>query len=70
MQSLWVTVCVSKCPVAGDTVLYCQPNSVVTSCLPKNSTNNTNSVEIYPSYVCKLIYIQSQTPPVCPTQPH
>jgi len=43
---------VSKCPVAGDTVLYCQPNSVVTSCLPKNSTNNANSVEIYPSYVC------------------
>ena len=31
-DSLWVTVCVQKCPKQGDTVLICQPNSVVTSC--------------------------------------
>ena len=49
-----MTVCVSQCPVAGDTVLYCQPNSVVISCLPKpNTGNNAAAVEIYPTTLCK-----------------
>lgn len=48
-QSLWVTVCVSKCPKDGDTTLACQPNSVVTSCAAKADSDNTKAVEIYDS---------------------
>lgn len=43
-DSLWVTVCLSSCPKEGDLILNCKPNSVVTSCNPVNSTDNTKSV--------------------------
>lgn len=39
LDSLWVTVCVSSCPVAGDKVLKCKPNSLVKSCNPETSKN-------------------------------
>lgn len=52
IESLWVTVCVSKCPVKGDAILACQPNSVVKTCSPVlDKLDNTKSVEIYDSYV-------------------
>jgi len=51
-DSLWVTVCVSKCPIQTDTVLACQPNSLVKTCLPVKSTgDNTKAVEIYDTSV-------------------
>lgn len=44
VDSLWVTVCVSQCPVKGDKVLKCKPNSVVKSCNPVTSSDNTKNV--------------------------
>ena len=46
-----MTVCVQKCPKHGDTVLVCQPNSVVTTCTTKKDKNNTKSVDVYDSSV-------------------
>ncbi len=46
-DSLWVTVCVSACPVDGDKVLKCQPNSVVKSCSPVDNSDNTKTIQIY-----------------------
>ena len=66
IQSLWVTVCVSACPVATDTVLACQPNSVVTSCVPHNGTSNTNSLEIYNTTLGIDNHIQLPIRSACP----
>lgn len=54
IDSLWVTVCLSACPAAGDTELKCQPNSVVTSCSPNKSNDNAKSVEIYETTPSKI----------------
>jgi hypothetical protein len=58
VDSLWVTVCVSACPVGSDTALKCQPNSVVTGCNAANSTDDTKKVEIYDTTLSKIIFIQ------------
>lgn len=50
IQSLWVTVCVSKCPRAGDTTLFCKHNSVVTSCNRESQiSHSTQRLSIYDS---------------------
>lgn len=41
IDSLWVTVCVSECPKAGDSSLKCQTNSVVNTCNAKISQNTS-----------------------------
>lgn len=50
IQSLWVTTCVSECPKGGDAMLKCMPNSVVTTCYPRTTTNNNDSIAIYTTH--------------------
>ena len=67
-DSLWVTVCVSACPTESDSSLKCQTNSVVTSCNPNNSSDDTKKVEIYDSSASKNILTQLLARSVCQVQ--
>ena len=51
-NSLWVTTCVSQCPTSNTATVNCQPNSVVKSCAPNNSVNNTKAFHVYSTYLC------------------
>lgn len=52
-DSLFVTTCVSQCPNASTATVNCKVNSLVQSCLPNNSLNNTKAFHVYPTYLCK-----------------
>lgn len=61
IQSLYVTTCVKKCPVEKDEIIECKPNSVVKSCTPFNSADNTKAIQIYDTTPGTFLFI-SQSP--------
>lgn len=63
-QTLWMTVCVSKCPRSTDTLINCKPNSIVKSCSRQSLLGtSTNRLELYDS--------QPAAHHLClPTSPH